>query len=192
MYPSHKLATQTQRTTIRRLVKTRLLWTTIQASALLLYLIPHRPRTDDGGGRLLNWQRVPNDSAGTSVGFVRTAIEGNEPCPQEDLDSACRTEGQCCYQRPQVGTRWVGVGGVEEVVQGHQLPVASVHRQVPQERLPRGRAAARRPGVALRRDRRQSRKLSQRSPPASGSAVKPTLKQADQRWCRNQPNLPNP
>jgi hypothetical protein len=184
MYPSHKLATQTQRTTIRRLVKTRLLWTTIQASALLLYLIPHRPRTDDGGGRLLNWQRVPNDSAGTSVGFVRTAIEGNcccyyldccthccwgwhtEPCPQEDLDSACRTEGQCCYQRPQVGTRWVGVGGVEEVVQGHQLPVASVHRQVPQERLPRGRAAARRPGVALRR-------LCAQPPPPSSSLSTP-------------------
>ena len=61
---------------------------------------------------------------------------------------------------------WVGVGGVEEVVQGHQLPVASVHRQVPQERLPRGRAAARRPGVALRR-------LCAQPPPPSSSLSTP-------------------
>ena len=168
MYPSHKLATQTQRTTIRRLVKTRLLWTTIQASALLVYLIPHRPRTDDGGGRLLNWQRVPNDSAGTSVGFVRTAIVGNcccyyldccthycwgwhtEPFPPEDRGFGCRIEGQPCCQRRQADTRSEGVEDVGALARGHQLTVASVRRRELRGHHSRERAAARRHGVAPR------------------------------------------
>jgi hypothetical protein len=149
-----------------------------------MYLIPHRLRTDNRGDRLLHWQGVPSGSADTFAGFVRRAIEGNcccyyldccthccwgwhtEPCPQEDLDSACRTEEQCCCQRLQVGTRWEGVGGVGEVVRGRRLPVASVRKQAPQERLPRERAAARRPGVALRR-------LCARPPPPSSSLSTP-------------------
>lgn len=89
--------------------------------------------------------------AGTFAGSVRRVIVGNEPCPQEDLDSECRTEEQRYFQRRQVGTRWEGVGGAEEVVRGHQLPVASVRRQVLRARPPRERVAARRLCVALRR-----------------------------------------
>lgn len=143
-----------------------------QASALLVYLnLDHLNRLQTGHrrGRLLDWQDVPSGSAGTFAGFVRRATGGNcccyyldccthccwgwhtEPCPRGDLDSACRTEEQCCCQRLQVGTRWEEVGDVEEVGQGRRPPVASVHRQALQERLLRERAVARRRGVALRR-----------------------------------------
>jgi len=150
----HRLATYRQRTTVRRVVKARLLYAMEQASALLVYLnLDHLNRLQTGHrrGRLLDWQDVPSGSAGTFAGFVRRATGGNEPCPRGDLDSACRTEEQCCCQRLQVGTRWEEVGDVEEVGQGRRPPVASVHRQALQERLLRERAVARRRGVALRR-----------------------------------------
>jgi hypothetical protein len=87
-----------------------------------------------------------NDLADTSAGLFRTAIGDNcccyywdcctrccleshtEPCPQEDLDSGCRTEAGRCCQRQQVGTRWEGAERVEGAVQGHQQPDASDHR----------------------------------------------------------------
>jgi hypothetical protein len=142
-----------------------------QASALLVYLSPNHfdhLQTGNQEGRVLDWQGVPNGSAGTFAGSVRRVIEGNcccyyldccthccwgwhtEPCPRGDLDSACRTEEQCCCQRLQVGTRWEGVGDVEGAGQGRRPPVASVRRQALQEHHPRERAAARRPGDALR------------------------------------------
>jgi len=106
--------------------------------------------------------------AGTFAGSVRRVIAGNcccyywdccthccwgwhtEPCPQEDLDSECRTEEQRYFQRRQVDTRLEGAGDAEEVVRGHQLLVASVRKQGLRGRPPRERVAARRLGVALR------------------------------------------
>lgn len=97
-------------------------------------------------------QALFNDLGCTSADSVRTAIGDNEPCPQEDLDSACHTEAARRCQRPQVGTRWEEAVGAEEVHQAHQQPVAFARKREPRlAHQPRVDAAGRRLGVVHRR-----------------------------------------
>jgi hypothetical protein len=68
-----------------------------------------------------------------------------EPCPQEDLGSACHTEEGHYCPRLQVGTRWAEVACEEELVQAHQQLVAFARTLgLRPEDHPRAHAAGRR------------------------------------------------